>query len=469
MAQKPVAYEGNKPYIFVSYAHRDDGKVYPMIENLQRQGFRIWYDSGIKAGTEWPQFIADHIANSSCVIVCLSRAATASDYCRQEITFAQSRRINMLTVYLEDVQLPSGLQMQLGNNQSLFYSNFANISALSDEIAGVDMLQICREDGHAPRRPKSFVPPESIPSVPKAPKHKDYSGASGFSFAKLKWVLIVLAAVGAIVWVIASSSGGNMELNPDSITASKEDRYSQAVVAFKEGNLQEAYDLFEGLGDYEDSQQYLKKVAEMLLVRPYAQAEIGDTVTFGKYEWEVLEKKNGQALLLCTVGVKRTDYHGYTLHYPAWDACTLREWLNDSFLVSSDLGLTEEYLRIIVPTQITTTDNPTYGTSGGEVCTDRIFILSSEEVEKYLPKGSDRILYTNGKPASWWLRTKGETKGMACIVDTYGTVDLSGEYIFQLDSQNYARPALWVDFSAGEYLPEETIPPATSDSEEIGE
>lgn len=58
---QPRAYEGNEPYIFVSYAHKDSNHVLPIITSLQAQGFRVWYDAGIEAGTEWPEYIAGRL------------------------------------------------------------------------------------------------------------------------------------------------------------------------------------------------------------------------------------------------------------------------------------------------------------------------------------------------------------------------------------------------------------------------
>lgn len=55
-------YSGDKPYIFVNYAHSDAYVVVPTIEILRKNGFRVWYDKGIEAGTEWPQNIAEHLA-----------------------------------------------------------------------------------------------------------------------------------------------------------------------------------------------------------------------------------------------------------------------------------------------------------------------------------------------------------------------------------------------------------------------
>ena len=47
----PSAYNGNEPYIFISYAHKDSDKVLPIIRELQSRGYRVWYDAGIEAVT----------------------------------------------------------------------------------------------------------------------------------------------------------------------------------------------------------------------------------------------------------------------------------------------------------------------------------------------------------------------------------------------------------------------------------
>ena len=46
-------YEGDKPYIFISYAHADDATVLPIIADMHSRGYNIWYDEGIEVGSEW--------------------------------------------------------------------------------------------------------------------------------------------------------------------------------------------------------------------------------------------------------------------------------------------------------------------------------------------------------------------------------------------------------------------------------
>ena len=82
------AYNGNEPFIFISYSHKDSPQVMPVVEGLQNRGFRVWYDSGIEAGTEWPEYIAERMMGSGAVVVFLSANALNSQNCRREIHFA---------------------------------------------------------------------------------------------------------------------------------------------------------------------------------------------------------------------------------------------------------------------------------------------------------------------------------------------------------------------------------------------
>ena len=45
-------YKGNEPYIFISYAHADDQAVGNVLENMEKNGVRFWYDDGIEVGSE---------------------------------------------------------------------------------------------------------------------------------------------------------------------------------------------------------------------------------------------------------------------------------------------------------------------------------------------------------------------------------------------------------------------------------
>ena len=114
MEKLPV-YEGEKPFIFISYAHANSPAVMQVVEELCVQGYRIWYDEGIEVGSEWPEYIASHLAGASLMLAFLSNAYARSDNCRKELHFALTKKIPVVTIFLEQASLSPGMEMQTGN------------------------------------------------------------------------------------------------------------------------------------------------------------------------------------------------------------------------------------------------------------------------------------------------------------------------------------------------------------------
>ena len=52
------AYNGDEPYISVSYAHDDETLVYPEITRLKDHGLNVWYDESIPPGLTWLDEVA---------------------------------------------------------------------------------------------------------------------------------------------------------------------------------------------------------------------------------------------------------------------------------------------------------------------------------------------------------------------------------------------------------------------------
>ena len=89
-------YEGKENYIFISYAHKDSDKVLPIIKALHDASFRVWYDAGIEAGSEWPENVAEHLCGSAVTLIFLSKNALESHNCVREIHFAISEKKDIL-------------------------------------------------------------------------------------------------------------------------------------------------------------------------------------------------------------------------------------------------------------------------------------------------------------------------------------------------------------------------------------
>lgn len=108
-------YSGKEPYIFISYAHADEQAVGSVLQNLDRNGVRFWYDDGIEAGNEWPEYIAERLAAADTMIAFVSNAYAASSNCRKEMHYALSKEIRIINVFLEDADLTPGIELQIGN------------------------------------------------------------------------------------------------------------------------------------------------------------------------------------------------------------------------------------------------------------------------------------------------------------------------------------------------------------------
>ncbi|MBO5935740.1 MAG: TIR domain-containing protein [Clostridia bacterium] len=135
------------PTIFISYAHKDSDVVLNIIDAMHKAGFNIWYDKGIEIGSEWPEYIAEKLIGCECFIAFMSKNYLASHNCRREVNLAIKKHKEILVIYLEDVELTPGMEMQLDILQAIFRKNMASDAEFINAICGIKMLQNCRKTG----------------------------------------------------------------------------------------------------------------------------------------------------------------------------------------------------------------------------------------------------------------------------------------------------------------------------------
>ena len=108
-------YEGDQDYLFFSYCHEDATEVYPIIERLVLEGFRVWFDDGIHPGEDWPEVIATHLSQAKLCVAAITKASAESHNCRNEVSFAISGNLPFLSLILEDFPMPAGIRLQLSS------------------------------------------------------------------------------------------------------------------------------------------------------------------------------------------------------------------------------------------------------------------------------------------------------------------------------------------------------------------
>ncbi|MBQ3586972.1 MAG: hypothetical protein II977_00245, partial [Oscillospiraceae bacterium] len=165
------------------------------------------------------------------------------------------------------------------------------------------------------------------------------------------------------------------------------------------------------------------------------------------YKWLVLDvdTENSKALLIMD-GYIDTMYMFADDEVHTWENSQVREYLN--FQPNLDVMFTPREQEFILKTAVSNPANPKTGVSSGNDTTDRLFLLSTEEMEKYFENPQDRVVYdAEGSPVGQYLRTAGgEESYFAMIIqDNSGEIDYNGSYGY---SGAYAiRPAMWVDVS----------------------
>ncbi|MCR5205918.1 MAG: DUF6273 domain-containing protein [Lachnospiraceae bacterium] len=190
-----------------------------------------------------------------------------------------------------------------------------------------------------------------------------------------------------------------------------------------------------------------RKISEIYVVFGAIENESGSD----PLEWQVLEydEKNNKALLLSRYLVTEKPYM-YVGNYHSedgitWAESTIRTYLNDEFYNSA---FTKEEQSLIKKVKIKNKDNKKTKTKGGKNTSDRIFLLSLSEVEKYfeaksLESDSDSRLcrFKNGEVNEWWLRSPGISQDSVSYVYEDGSV--RGNYY--KGNNAGVRPAMWIE------------------------
>lgn len=170
MQCRAIPYEGNEPYIFLSYCHKDSALVYPLFTQMAMDGYRVWYDDGNIAGDDWPENIANHL-NKSCVCLAfISNNSSNSHNCNSEVTFAINQQKKLLPVMLEDVSLPLGLSMLLSSVHYIQKKDYSTDHALLQKIYQTSDLGKCKAE---PGNQKLRDIPSEKPSTPSVNNPSD--------------------------------------------------------------------------------------------------------------------------------------------------------------------------------------------------------------------------------------------------------------------------------------------------------
>jgi hypothetical protein len=130
-----TSYSGFEKFVFISYAHSDKEIVVPILTKLQELGTRFWYDEGLEHGVEWADRIAEKIKESICFLVFLSKNSLSEEsFVKNEIHMASAHKKNILSIYIDDVEISGGTQLLIGKFQSVKFNAMDNKSNFYEKL-----------------------------------------------------------------------------------------------------------------------------------------------------------------------------------------------------------------------------------------------------------------------------------------------------------------------------------------------
>jgi len=212
--------------------------------------------------------------------------------------------------------------------------------------------------------------------------------------------------------------------------------YIQANELKEDENYRNALELYRKAGQYKDSEALISECEGMELLK----TNVGSEVPFGEYNWKILAKEDGKALLIKVGCLEKTRFNDEKEDV-TWETCSTRSWLNNEFY---NTFLDVEKDRIVL-SYIVTQDDMDYSTpfDGGSDTEDYIFLLSEDEAKLYFESDKGRVARCNGNVVFWCLRSKKINESMVATVSFDGTISATSVN----DERDYIRPAMWVKYA----------------------
>lgn len=220
-------YDETRPYIFISYAHKDSEQVYRIMNYLKDAGYNVWYDGGIDPGTEWDENIAKHVKGCSYFIGFISKNYIASHNCKDELNFARDLDKERLLVYLEDVELPSGMAMRMNRIQAIFWNKYATEEEACEKLFSAKGIEKTHESAE--------VKPEVVntPVTPTTPDHMTLGGeVSKAAKPGLSLKKILPFAIGGVAVIAAIIVGIFLFAKPNKVEQGIQYLYSSEKIAY---------------------------------------------------------------------------------------------------------------------------------------------------------------------------------------------------------------------------------------------
>ena len=411
--------------VFISYSHYNKAVADAICAYLEHDGIRCWYaPRDIQLGDDWAASIVNAIESAKVMVVVYTDEANTSKQVLNEISNAVQAGVIIVPFKLTKALPSSGMKYYFTSVHWLDAVDLPfekSVQELSSQIQSV--IKISKPDTGNVKPLSSDEPRKTIEEVSTTKK-----SANKKIIVLAVCLMFVLAAVAIMLLnhrereneAPPSATHQAISLSTNKTTTATSDKPSVSSIT---------------VGSYVTFGHYPQK------------AEGNDNTPI---EWLVLEIQENKALVISRYAL---DCQPYNKAYESttWEECSLRSWLNESFL--NKAFTTKEQEAIL----LTTVDNSKpqqysgWNTSGGINTLDKIFLLSYREVCTYFKSdklrqcaSTDYALQQGSYSTSWWLlRSPGGEQKYVLFVTSDGS--LSPYVINHIHAS--VRPAMWIELT----------------------
>lgn len=224
----------------------------------------------------------------------------------------------------------------------------------------------------------------------------------------------------------------NMELTPEARSLLNEVKYRYGKQLCDENNRTSGLYMLYQVRSYKDSEEVIIK-CNMPTLRSAEKNQIvyfGETSNGDPMAWKVLDKQGNRILLFATRSVTEMSHAPVGSPKVTWSGSQIRKYLNNEFYRSS---FTNAEAKLILTTDVST--------NVYEDTQDKVFLLSSSEVLKYIPNEKDRAF-----SVGFWLRDKGGDMELFLAVwkkGVWGQGTINSPGVFST-IKNGIMPAMWI-------------------------
>lgn len=151
-------YNGNKdPFLYGIFARKDENEALKILDNLVKKGYKLTYDE---------KRSEDSISRSSAVILFLSKNNLDDKKLLEEVNYASRINKDIVSIWLEDVELTPGLSMMLGQTQGIMKNKMSqeDFNEKLFNSAVLNNLQVSEQQKGAAKK-QSLVTMASIAAI----------------------------------------------------------------------------------------------------------------------------------------------------------------------------------------------------------------------------------------------------------------------------------------------------------------